>query len=167
MANEKCELTKYSPWWLESEFELLYDWRFTANHFLLAPNSLRPTTSISFQLNTCGYSSYVTSSLTRGWVCRLQLLLAVASAVIFVSESRTTYFTVWDSRLLQPGGPGFRIYIPQEQGSPVIPPSTGFPFRRLLQLAGRRWRYSNPPPHGVLEIILTSERFIADRLTLK
>jgi hypothetical protein len=28
----------------------------------------------------------------------------------------------------QPGGPGPRIYIPQEQGDPVIPPGTGFPF---------------------------------------
>jgi hypothetical protein len=25
-----------------------------------------------------------------------------------------------------------------------------FPFRRLLRLAGSRWRYSNPPPHGSL-----------------
>jgi hypothetical protein len=30
-------------------------------------------------LNPCGYSPYVLSSLTRGWVCRLQLLLALAS----------------------------------------------------------------------------------------
>jgi hypothetical protein len=51
-------------------------------------------------------------------------------------------------RLPQPGEPGSRIYIPQEQGGPVIPPGTGFPFRRLLRLAGLRWRYSNPPPHG-------------------
>jgi hypothetical protein len=28
-------------------------------------------------------------------------------------------------RLPQPGGPGSRIYVPQEQGSPVIPPGTG------------------------------------------
>jgi hypothetical protein len=58
-------------------------------------------------------------------------------------------FTVSDSRLPQPGGPGPRIYIPQEQGGPVIPPGTGFPFRRLLGLAGVRWRYSTPPPHGM------------------
>jgi hypothetical protein len=31
-------------------------------------------------MNTCGYSPYITSSLTRGWVCRLQLLLSFASA---------------------------------------------------------------------------------------
>jgi hypothetical protein len=35
------------------------------------------------------------------------------------------YFTVSDSRLPQPGGPGSRIYIPQEEGDPVIPPGTG------------------------------------------
>jgi hypothetical protein len=26
----------------------------------------------------------------------------------------------------------------------------GFPFRRLLRLAGLRWRYSNPPPNGTI-----------------
>jgi hypothetical protein len=44
-----------------------------------------------FQLNTCGHSPYVTSSLTRGWICRLQLLLVLASAFIFRSESRRTH----------------------------------------------------------------------------
>jgi hypothetical protein len=43
-----------------------------------------------FQLNTCGYSHYVTSSLTRGWICSLQLLLVLASAVIFRSDSNGT-----------------------------------------------------------------------------
>jgi hypothetical protein len=32
----------------ESESELLYDWRFTTNQFILAPTPLRPTTSIFF-----------------------------------------------------------------------------------------------------------------------
>jgi hypothetical protein len=40
------------------------------------------------------------------------------------------------------------IYIPQEQGGPVITPGTGFHFRSLLQLTGLRWRYSKPSPHG-------------------
>jgi hypothetical protein len=49
----------------------------------LGDNSLRLTTSnFIFQLNTCGYNFYVTSSLTRGWVCRIQLLLGLVSAVI-------------------------------------------------------------------------------------
>jgi hypothetical protein len=67
--------------------ELLYDWRFTANHFVLATSPLRLTTRIFiFQLSTWSYSTYVTSSLTREWVCRLELLLGLASAVILRSE---------------------------------------------------------------------------------
>jgi hypothetical protein len=40
------------------------------------------------------------------------------------------------------------MYIPLDQGGPVIHPGTEFPFRRFLRLARLRWRYSNPPPHG-------------------
>jgi hypothetical protein len=54
------------------------------------------------------------------------------------------YCLIWDSS--QPGGPGSCIYIPEEQGGPVIHPATGFPLRRLLRLARLWWRYSNPPP---------------------
>jgi hypothetical protein len=49
-------------------------------------------------------------------------------------------------RLHQPGGPSPRIYIPHEHGSPVIPPGTGSLFSPLTT---RRWRYSNPPLHGL------------------
>jgi hypothetical protein len=52
-----------------------------------------------FQLNICGYSPYVTSSLTRGWVCRLQLLLVLASAVILMSESRRTHDDILPSQI--------------------------------------------------------------------
>jgi hypothetical protein len=70
--------------------KLLYDWQFSTNQFTLATSPLRLTTSNFFRLNTCGHSPYVTSSLTRGWVCSLQLLLAVGGAVILRSESRRT-----------------------------------------------------------------------------
>jgi hypothetical protein len=66
----------------QTESALLYDCRFTANQFVWATSPLTLTTSIFFQMNTCGHSPYVTSSLTRGWVCRSQLLLVLASAVI-------------------------------------------------------------------------------------
>jgi hypothetical protein len=52
------------------------------------------------QLRVCWYGAL---SLTRGQVCRLQLLLALASAVILGSESpwdSRPYFTVSDLRLL-------------------------------------------------------------------
>jgi hypothetical protein len=83
-------LTDYVPNCVESESELLYDWRFTAKQFVLATSPLRPSTSIFFQLYTYFRNPYVLSSLTRGWVCSLQLLLGLASAIILRSESRGT-----------------------------------------------------------------------------
>jgi hypothetical protein len=62
---------------------------------------------------------------------------------------------VSDSRLHEPGGSGPRIYIPQEEGDPVIHPGTGFPFRRLQRRVGLRWRYSNPPPNERSRRLLT------------
>jgi hypothetical protein len=113
------------------QFHLLYDWRFNANQFALAPSPLRLTARDFFQLNTCGHSPYVTSFLTRGWVCRLQLLLALASAVILGSESRGTQAHILLSLIRDPP-PTWRArspYLyPQEQGGPVILPGTGFLF---------------------------------------
>jgi hypothetical protein len=84
-----------------------------------------------------------------------------------VSRDSWPYFTLSDWRLYQPGGPGSRIYIPHEQGDPVLPPGTGFPIRRLLRLAGLRWRYKNPPPRGVLtawnEIQKSKSKLYCDR----
>jgi hypothetical protein len=59
---------------------------------ILMTSSLRLTTiNFIFQLKTCGYSSYVTSSLRRGWGYHLQLLLVLASAGILRPESRGTH----------------------------------------------------------------------------
>jgi hypothetical protein len=83
---------------------------------------------------------FVAPSLTRGRVCNLlvQLLLGLARAVTLGSKSHRTHGHILLShlRLHQPGGPGSHIYIPQEQGGPVIPPGTGFPFCHVLRLAG-------------------------------
>jgi hypothetical protein len=76
---------------------------------------------IVWQLLVCWFGA---TSLTRGRVCRLQFLLSLASAVIFWSESHRT------------------------RGHILLPQIWDFPFRRLLRLAGSRWRYSTPPPHG-------------------
>jgi hypothetical protein len=77
------------------------------------------------------------------------------------------HFTVSDSTVPQPGGPGPRIYIPKEQGSPVIPPGTGFPFRRLLRLAGIRWRYPNWPQLACSPCYTTSGQINRKHLFLK
>jgi hypothetical protein len=91
----------------------------------LHAKSLRFTTRhYFFQMNPRGHSPYVTSSLTRGWARRLQLLLVLASAVIFVSESRWTRVSAsrpptWMGRspYLYPPGTGWPSYTPRALGS--------------------------------------------------
>jgi hypothetical protein len=58
----------------------------------------------------------------------IQLLLVLASAVILGSESRDT------------------------RDHTLLSQIRDFPFRRLLRLAGSRWRYSTPPPHGIIAL---------------
>jgi hypothetical protein len=93
----------------------------------LGDKSLETHDQYFFRLNIFGHSLYVTSSLMRRRVCHLQLLLVLASAVILRSDSSGTHDHVLLSQIRdypQPGGPGPRIYIPQEQGCPVITPGT-------------------------------------------
>jgi hypothetical protein len=89
-------------------------------------------------------------SLTRERICRLNCCWASPAQL----AGLVTIFYCLRLETPQPGGPGPRIYSPQEQGGPVIPPGTGFPFRRLLRHAELRWRYSYPPPRGVLPVLL-------------
>jgi hypothetical protein len=73
---------------------------------------------------------------------RTSLLFTIAAGPCQGSHSRvkvmrdSSYFTVSDSGLPEPGGPGPRIYIPQEQSGPIMTTGNGFPFRRLVRLAG-------------------------------
>jgi hypothetical protein len=57
----------------------------------------------------------------------------LCSVVTHWSESRRTHKHILLSHLRHPqsGGSGPRIYIPQKQGGPVIPPGTEFPFVTL------------------------------------
>jgi hypothetical protein len=80
------------------------------------------------QLRVC---YFVALSLTRGRIWNLLLLLVLASAVPLGSENHGTQDHLSLSpflRLTEPGGPGLRIYIPQEQGGPNIPTGRGMPY---------------------------------------
>jgi hypothetical protein len=134
-----------------SESDSLYDWRCTANQFVLATSPLRITTNIFF--STEHLRSYSLCSILSEERMGLSFTIAASPrqsrhSQVRVSRDSGPYFTVSDSRLPQPGGPSPRIYMTQEQGDPVTPPGTGYSFRRLLRLACLRWRYSTPPPHG-------------------
>jgi hypothetical protein len=87
---------------LLAESELLYDWWFTTSlSVCLSSKPLKRLTTINFifQLNTCGCGPYVTSSVTKGWVCCIQLLLVLASAVILRSQSRGTHEHILPSQI--------------------------------------------------------------------
>jgi hypothetical protein len=96
---------------------------------------------------------FVAPSLTRGRVCNLLFnyfwSFLPEHSLLCRSPTELTvifYCLIWDSPNLEGQVPVF--FILQKEGGPVIPSGTGFPFCRLLWLAGLRWRYSNPPPHG-------------------
>jgi hypothetical protein len=64
------------------------------------------------------------------WALPEQSLLSRSPAEL------TVHIVLSRLTLSQPGGPGSRIYIPQEQGGPVTPLGSEFHFCRLLRLAG-------------------------------
>jgi hypothetical protein len=91
-------------------------------------------------------------SLTRDRVCRLQLLLVLATAVILGSESRWFVTKFYCLRFeTSPTWRASSLYLyPSGTRWPSYPPGIGFPFRRLLRLAELRWTCLNPLPHRVL-----------------
>jgi hypothetical protein len=98
------------------------DWRSVSKSWCRAPSGAHDQIFIAvWQLRSCFCGA---PCLTRRRVYLLYMLLALASAVFLGSGSLGTddhilLSQIWDS-----------------------------PFRRLLRLAGSRWRYSTPPPHG-------------------
>jgi hypothetical protein len=129
-----------------SEAKLIYDRQSIDQSVLVLGSHLGPMTRYLFAVWQLRVSCYGATSLTRGWVCNLlvQLFLGLARAVTLESESRRTHghILLSQTRLPHPGGPSPRIYIPEEQGGPVIPPGTGFHF---LCLCGERCRCTKVP----------------------
>jgi hypothetical protein len=89
------------------ESELLYDWRFTANR---SPLRLR-TSKFIFQLRLRSLCNVLSDE-------RMGLTFTIAAGPRQSSHSQVRvprdswpYFTVSDSRLPQPGGPGPPVYI--------------------------------------------------------
>jgi hypothetical protein len=128
-----------------SESDLLQEWQFTTNQFVLVTSPLRPMTRIFiFQVTVCGYRAYVRSSLMRGWVCPLQLLLGLASTVILRSKSHGTNDHILPSQIQDSPSLEGQVHVllsPRNRVARLYPPGTGFPFCHLLRLAGLQRRY--------------------------
>jgi hypothetical protein len=84
----------------------------------------------------------------------LSFVYAAGSCQRNLSEVRVP----WDSWPYFDSGLGTRDHI-------LLSQIWDFPFRRLLRLAGSRWRYSTMPPHGFLCQWTTSPRYIAPART--
>jgi hypothetical protein len=59
----------------------------------------------------------------------------------------------------------FSVVVPRDLRPILLSQIWDFPFRRLLRLAGSRWRYSTPPPHGKNPPLLNSPRYIGPART--
>jgi hypothetical protein len=96
---------------------------------------------------------FVAPFLTWGWVCNLLLLLGLASAVPLGSETRRTwpYFIVPISETPPTWRARPPYLYPPVTGCPSYTPGHWVPFFCLLWLTGLRWKYSNPPPHGIID----------------
>jgi hypothetical protein len=70
----------------------------------------------------------VSSQSVSQYVLVSSTLVGLATRYYFLSECYCNHALLSHLRLPKSGGPGSRIYIPQEQGSPVIPPSTGLNY---------------------------------------
>jgi hypothetical protein len=76
LTHVLIQVTNWTHSRSKSNSELPYHWRFTANQFLLASSLLRITTTNIFHLYPCDHNPYVTSFVTRRWVCLLWICLA-------------------------------------------------------------------------------------------
>jgi hypothetical protein len=117
--------------------KLHYDWQSVGQFVLVWGIHLRFTTKFSFcfsnfftQLRICWYGM---PSLTKWWVCSLQLLLGLDRAVFVGFDFRGTHD---------------HIFMSQSE--------------TVLRLVGLLWRYSNPPPHGSTPIRRSRSYFMTD-----
>jgi hypothetical protein len=97
----------------------------------LTPSPSMLTTKDFFELNPYGYSPYVLSCLTRGWICCLRLLLALASAIILGSESRGIHDHILLSQIRNFPNLKYRpsyLYTPRNTVAQLYPQALGFIF---------------------------------------
>jgi hypothetical protein len=133
---------------------------------LLPISSSWPQARFFFQLNTCGRSPYVTSSLTREWVCRLQLLLALVRALIPRYESHRTHDHILLSQIRDhPTWSHVPVFIsPRNRVAQLYPPALGSLSVAFYDSQGYGWGNSNPPSHSGGQSAALTHKFKADRI---
>jgi hypothetical protein len=134
LAN--CQLRRLSPF-SHSRSKLCYEKQSVGQSISVSSTHLGFTTRFLLLSDSCGFVG-VGRSLWWENVSAVYNYCWPSPAQSFSGPSPAgivTIFTVSNSRLPQRGRQGPCIYIPQEQGDPVISPGTMFPFRLLLRLS--------------------------------
>jgi hypothetical protein len=143
---------------MKLKLKLIYDRQSVGQSILVSGANLGPVTNFSFamkffcrQLRLC---YYVASSLTRGRVCNLLLNCFWAlpeQSLLSRSPAELTaifYCLIWDSPNLEGQVPVF--ISPINRVAQLYPRALGSLSVASYDSRGLRWRYSNPPPHGVI-----------------
>jgi hypothetical protein len=113
--------------------KILYDVDNSRSRSYFMTDSQSVCLGIEYPCGTCGQILFPVGMLLSE-ICGLVFVgcledgSAICNVITQWSESLRTRNHIWLShlRLPQPGGPGYRIYIPQEQGGPVISLGTRF-----------------------------------------
>jgi hypothetical protein len=130
-----------------------------------APCESRP--DFFFQLNTCSYIPYVTSSDER-----MGLLFTIAAgprqrihSQVRVPQHSWPHFTLWDSKLPQPGAQVPVFISPRNRVAQLYPQALGSLFDPFYDAQGYDGGNWNPPPHpgGPVYYALT-RKLEADRI---
>jgi hypothetical protein len=111
--------------WSKSKTKLLYGWRSVSQSWYRAHSG----TCDQILLPVRRLLHEICSLVSVGRPLWREDGSAFCSAITHWSNSpRTRTHTLLSLflRLPQPGGPGFRIYVPREQGGLIIPSGTGF-----------------------------------------
>jgi hypothetical protein len=120
-------------------YELLF--RNQTSHYLPVPASLVKV-QVTLRLT-------VGQSVSKSW-CRAPLMTRYLFVFVGApSLTRGRVCFVYAAGPRQRSLP--RVRVPWDWRPYFTLQIWDFPFRRLLRLAGSRWRYSTPPPHGRAE----------------
>jgi hypothetical protein len=103
-------------------------------------------------------------SVSKSW-CRAPVFITLTVTVLFswgaLSDERTSLSFAYAAGPCQRSHS--RVRVPWNSRPYFLSQMWDFPLRRLLRLAGSRWRYSTPPPHGSVWGVLSSIRNLKTR----
>jgi hypothetical protein len=131
------------------KLKLIYDRQSVGQPVLVSGSHLEPMTRFFYLSDDCRFPDMGHPLWWEGGsvICLYSCFWALPEqSLLGRSPIELMTILIWDCHNLWGQVP---VYVsPRNRVAQLYPPDTGFPFCRLLWLAGLWWRYSNLPPHG-------------------